>query len=67
MKAHKKTCEQCGRKFTSQAQRSKYCSPTCKIEAAKKKRKEWEAKNPDYMKNYMKSYRQEKKAAQNGA
>lgn len=59
---YKRTCKRCGKEFISHSQRTKYCSPQCKVEAAKEKRKEWEAHNPEYMKNYMANYRREKKA-----
>lgn len=60
MTKYKKTCSLCGKKFTSTSQRAKYCSPVCKVEAAKEKRKKWEQNNPDYMKDYMANYRNQK-------
>lgn len=60
MTKYKKTCSLCGKKFTSTSQRAKYCSPVCKVEAAKEKRKKWEQNNPDYMKDYMANYRKQK-------
>lgn len=60
MTKYKKTCSLCGKKFTGTSQRAKYCSPVCKVEAAKEKRKKWEQNNPDYMKDYMANYRKQK-------
>ena len=55
------TCKICGAKFNSVSDNAKYCSPACRDQGAKEKRKNWEAENPNYMKDKMREYRKVQK------
>lgn len=50
-------CKTCKNLFNT-AKQERYCSEECRKEARKKVRKNWEAKNPEYMKNYMREHRE---------
>ena len=50
-------CKTCKNLFNT-AKQERYCSEECRIEARKNVRKKWETKNPEYMKNYMRGYRE---------
>jgi hypothetical protein len=57
-------CPICGKDFLTSKPRKKYCSFSCKEAGAKLARMKWEARNPDYVKNYVSEYR--KRTGQNG-
>ena len=50
-------CKTCKNLFNT-AKQERYCSEGCRKEARKKVRKKWETNNPEYMKNYMRGYRE---------
>lgn len=61
-RATRKVCAVCGKEYETTAGNSKVCSPLCAYAFQRKKRKEWEKKNPDYyMKYYKNKIKQEKK------
>ena len=55
MKKRKIICKNCGKIFEAETPRAAYCSAECKVEGAKKLRKDWEQKNPTYNADYFKN------------
>lgn len=51
-----KNCIVCGKAFTTDNYRSKYCSDECKKEGRKRTRQKWLDSNPDYMSKWRASH-----------
>lgn len=51
-------CPICGAEFETCRPNKKYCSFSCKEAGRRLRRIKWEQMNPDYNKNYMKTYRE---------
>lgn len=56
----RRRCVICGDTFYSRVHTSRYCSKECLNVAKRKEQQNWRASNPDYMKNYMRKYREQK-------
>lgn len=56
-KQYEKECALCGKVFTATRYNVKYCCETCQEAGRKLVREEWETKNPEYARNYMREYR----------
>lgn len=54
-------CTICGAEFTTSRPNKKYCGYTCKEAARLLQRMKWKEANPDYMRDYMKKYKQMQK------
>lgn len=50
----KQKCQVCGAVFDAYASRSKYCSLECAEIGRKRRRAEWEKRNPNYYSEYYK-------------
>lgn len=48
----KAKCELCGKEYIKSNGKSKYCSPECKKEAARRRQEKWRAEHPEYHKHY---------------
>lgn len=55
-------CKICGKEFTTDKPNKKYCSFTCKEAGYKLRRLKWQDAHPDYITEYIRDYRKQKKA-----
>lgn len=56
-----KACIICSTEFSPATSNAKYCSDDCRTIGRRQTRKEWKKRNPNYDKDRMKIYREEKK------
>lgn len=56
-----KKCEICGAMFETAYPNKRYCCLTCREAARLLRRKEWNEKNRDYSREYMRAYRRTRK------
>lgn len=57
---HRLRCKVCGNLFLARSIKARYCSDSCRNNVQIKKRTEWNTNHPNYMKMYMRKYREQR-------